>query len=127
MTLSSLKLALAAATQGRWHYRTCYGVATIEDDKLNPIAHAVDYLTPNNADLITLAVNSLPAILDALAASDRLDKVAFEMWRGLEGHDMGLGFPRDGTPGCYREIVKNYLEASEAYRSARKRLDEVAG
>ena len=41
-----------AATPGPWNYTTCYGVAFIEAKDREAIAHAVEYLTPDNASYI---------------------------------------------------------------------------
>lgn len=53
MTIEEIKGLCLKASPGPWTYSTCYGMATIEcRSSRESVACAVDYLTPNNADLI---------------------------------------------------------------------------
>lgn len=72
--LAEWKKITEAATEGPWTYDTCYGVAFISAAKNKPIAHAVDYLVPDNATFIATARTAMPLLL---AEVERLrDKLA---------------------------------------------------
>lgn len=70
MTLSNDRKIVEAATQGEWLYSKCYGVATIESVDGTDIAHAVDYLTPDNATFIsTFNPVKVQKMLDVIEAA----------------------------------------------------------
>lgn len=83
MKIEELRKIAKARTTGRWCYSTCYGVAFIETpDRKTGIAHAVDYLSPNNADAIVWMSNHIDALLDLWeAAQANQQYVATMPWR----------------------------------------------
>lgn len=70
--LERLKLCEKEATPCPWSFSTCYGFAFIEkadgNEKID-IASAVQYLRPDNANMIVEARNALPKLLRIVKAA----------------------------------------------------------
>ena len=62
-----------AATQGPWDYYVFYGVALIKSKDNDAIAHAVDYLENDNAQLIAESRNALPELIAVARAAKKLE------------------------------------------------------
>lgn len=79
MKVSDIQAICDGASIGPWTFETCYGVATITNPD-GDIAHAVEYLTPDNASFIAASRELVPAMLAIIialkaerAAADRVD------------------------------------------------------
>ena len=74
MKIEEMKRIAEARTNGPWQYSCCYGVATIECEKNNPIAHAVEYIKTRDADFICLAANTYDKLLAVAEAAKEVSR-----------------------------------------------------